>query len=119
MMLSAMVSERVGWFSTRVRSSSMTRSGDFSRKAIVEPLRPQNVHWCFWPHQQPRLLSAGRTVLEAASESGNLLGSMAHGHANPAAVKNALYDVITAEFNGEYDAATAAQEMVSAVELTQ
>jgi len=57
--------------------------------------------------------------LKAASESGNLLGSMAHGHANPAAVKNALYDVITAEFNGEYDAATAAQEMVSAVELTQ
>ncbi len=26
---------------------------------------------------------------------------MAHGHANPAAVKNAIYDVITRHFNGE------------------
>ena len=57
--------------------------------------------------------------LKAASASGNLFGSMAHGHANPASVKNALYDVITAEFNGEYDADTAVQEMVSAVELSQ
>ena len=37
-----------------------------------------------------------------------LFGSMAHGHANPASVKNAIYDVITAHFNGEYDSATAA-----------
>ena len=44
---------------------------------------------------------------------------MAHGHANPASVKNALYDVITAQFNGEYDSATAVEEMVSAVELSQ
>ena len=57
--------------------------------------------------------------LKAAASSGNLMGSMAHGHANPAAVKNAMYDVITAHFNGEYDSATAAEEMVSAVELTQ
>ncbi len=26
---------------------------------------------------------------------------MAHGHANPAAVKNAIYDVVTRQFNGE------------------
>jgi glucose/mannose transport system substrate-binding protein len=57
--------------------------------------------------------------LKAASASGNLFGSMAHGHANPASVKNAMYDVITAQFNGEYDAATATGEMVSAVELSQ
>jgi glucose/mannose transport system substrate-binding protein len=59
----------------------------------------------------------GMTDLAAASESGNLFGSMAHGHANPASVKNAMYDVITAHFNGEYDSATAAQEMVTAVEI--
>jgi glucose/mannose transport system substrate-binding protein len=59
----------------------------------------------------------GMAELAAASESGNLMGSMAHGHANPAAVKNAMYDVITAHFNGEYDSATAAQELVSAVEI--
>jgi glucose/mannose transport system substrate-binding protein len=57
--------------------------------------------------------------LKAASASGNLFGSNAHGHANPASVKNALYDVITAQFNGEYDAETAVGEMVSAVELSQ
>jgi glucose/mannose transport system substrate-binding protein len=57
--------------------------------------------------------------LKAASASGNLFGSMAHGHANPASVKNAMYDVITAQFNGEYDSAQAVEELVSAVELTQ
>jgi glucose/mannose transport system substrate-binding protein len=61
----------------------------------------------------------GMADLAAAASSGNLFGSMAHGHANPAAVKNAMYDVITAHFNGEFDSATAAAEMVSAVELTQ
>ena len=59
----------------------------------------------------------GMKDLAAAASSGNLFGSMAHGHANPAAVKNAMYDVITAHFNGEYDSATAVQELVSAVEL--
>ncbi len=57
--------------------------------------------------------------LAAAAASGNLVGSMAHGHANRTAVKNAIYDVVTAEFNGEYDAATATQELVDAVELAQ
>ncbi|MEM9013290.1 MAG: ABC transporter substrate-binding protein [Pseudomonadota bacterium] len=61
----------------------------------------------------------GIADLRAAADSGNLYGSMAHGHANPASVKNAMYDVITAHFNGEYDAETAAEEMVSAVELAQ
>nr|WP_208103358.1 ABC transporter substrate-binding protein [Rubellimicrobium sp. CFH 75288] len=58
----------------------------------------------------------GMADLAAASEAGTLLGSMAHGHANPAAVKNAIYDVVTAHFNGEYDSATAAEELVNAVE---
>ena len=61
----------------------------------------------------------GMKDLAAASESGNLFGSMAHGHANPASVKNAMYDVITAQFNGEYDSETAVQELVSAVDLAQ
>jgi glucose/mannose transport system substrate-binding protein len=61
----------------------------------------------------------GMADLAAAAESGNLFGSMAHGYANPASVKNAMYDVITAHFNGEYDSETAVEEMVSAVELSQ
>lgn len=58
----------------------------------------------------------GMADLAAASRSGNLFGSMAHGHANRASVKNAMYDVITAHFNGEYGAEEAVDEMVSAVE---
>ena len=58
----------------------------------------------------------GMAELAAASANGTLVGSVAHGHANRAAVKNAIYDVVTAHFNGEYDAATAVEELVNAVE---
>ncbi len=61
----------------------------------------------------------GMADLAEANTSGSLFGSMAHGHAAPAAVKNALYDVVTAHFNGEYDAATAAEELASAVAAAQ
>ena len=61
----------------------------------------------------------GMAELAAAADSGSLVGSMAHGHANRAAVKNAIYDVVTAHFNGEYDSATAVEELVTAVELAQ
>ncbi len=39
--------------------------------------------------------------LADANTAGTLYGSMAHGHANPASVKNAIYDVVTRQFNGE------------------
>lgn len=61
----------------------------------------------------------GMKDLAAAASSGNLFGSMAHGHAAPASVKNAVYDVVTAHFNGEYDAETAAQELADAVSIAQ
>ena len=61
----------------------------------------------------------GMAELAAANDNGTLIGSMAHGHANRASVKNAMYDVITAHFNGEYDAATAVDELVTAVEIAQ
>jgi len=61
----------------------------------------------------------GMADLAAAAASGNLFGSMAHGHANPAGVKNAIYDVVTAHFNGEYDSATAVTELVDAVSIAQ
>jgi len=57
----------------------------------------------------------GMADFAEANAGGGLYGSMAHGHANPAAVKNAIYDVVTAHFNGEYDATEAAEEMVNAV----
>ena len=61
----------------------------------------------------------GMAELAAASASGTLLGSMAHGHANRAAVKNAIYDVVTAQFNGEMDAKAAAAALVEAVAAAQ
>jgi glucose/mannose transport system substrate-binding protein len=53
--------------------------------------------------------------LAEAAGSGKLMGSMAHGHANPAAVKQAMYDVITKNFNGQLDSAAATKELVTAV----
>jgi glucose/mannose transport system substrate-binding protein len=58
----------------------------------------------------------GMKELAEASQNGTLFGSMAHGHAAPAAVKLATYDVITAHFNGEMDSKTAAEELANAVE---
>jgi glucose/mannose transport system substrate-binding protein len=58
--------------------------------------------------------------LAEASAAGTLFGSMAHGHAAPASVKNATYDVITAAVNGEYaDGATAAKALAEAVAAAQ
>lgn len=61
----------------------------------------------------------GMQDLAAAASSGNLFGSMAQGHAAPAAVKNAYYDVVTAFFNGEYDSETAVIELVDAVSIAK
>jgi glucose/mannose transport system substrate-binding protein len=54
--------------------------------------------------------------LAEANSKGTLVGSMAHGHAVPAAIKNAFYDVITRQFNGQIDSKTAVKEMVAAVD---
>ena len=62
----------------------------------------------------------GMADLAEANTNGTLYGSMAHGHAAPAAVKNATYDVITAAFNGEYaDGAAAAAALAEAVAAAQ
>jgi glucose/mannose transport system substrate-binding protein len=52
--------------------------------------------------------------LAEASKSDHLVGSMAHGHAVPASIKNAFYDVITRQFNGQIDSKKAAVEMAAA-----
>jgi len=54
--------------------------------------------------------------LAEANAKGTLVGSMAHGHAVPASIKNAFYDVITRHFNGQIDSKTAVKEMVAAVD---
>ena len=49
-----------------------------------------------------------------ASKNNTLVGSIAHGHAVPASLKNAFYDVITRHFNGQIDDKKAVAELVSA-----
>lgn len=58
----------------------------------------------------------GMADLAEANESGSLFGSMAHGHAAPAAVKNAVYDVVTQHFNGDMSSEEAAEELANSVE---
>ncbi len=52
-------------------------------------------------------------------KNGKLFGSMAHGHANPAAVKNAIYDVVTRAFNGDLSPEDAVKELPAAVAAAQ
>ncbi len=58
----------------------------------------------------------GMKDLAEANEAGSLFGSMAHGHAAPAAVKNAVYDVVTQHFNGGLSNEEAAEELANAVD---
>jgi glucose/mannose transport system substrate-binding protein len=53
--------------------------------------------------------------LKEANAKGSLLGSMAHGYANPAGVKNAMFDVITKHFNGQLTTEQAVAELPRAV----
>jgi glucose/mannose transport system substrate-binding protein len=53
--------------------------------------------------------------LAEASTKNTLVGSLAHGHAVPASLKNAAYDVITANFNGKTDSKKAAADLAVAM----
>jgi glucose/mannose transport system substrate-binding protein len=53
--------------------------------------------------------------LKEAGANDTLIGSMAHGHASPAAVKNAFYDVITAHFNGDMSSKEAVKQLAASV----
>jgi glucose/mannose transport system substrate-binding protein len=50
----------------------------------------------------------------AANKANTLVGSIAHGHAVPASIKNAFYDVITRHFNGQIDDKKAVAELAAA-----
>jgi glucose/mannose transport system substrate-binding protein len=61
----------------------------------------------------------GMADLAEANANGSLFGSMAHGHSAPAAVKNAMYDVITRHFNGDLSTDDAPAELAAAVAAAQ
>jgi glucose/mannose transport system substrate-binding protein len=52
--------------------------------------------------------------LAEANGKNTLVGSIAHGHAVPASIKNAFYDVITRHFNGQLDDKKAVAALVAA-----
>jgi glucose/mannose transport system substrate-binding protein len=56
----------------------------------------------------------GMKDLAEANTKNTLVGSIAHGHAVPASIKNAFYDVITRHFNGQIDDKKAVAELVAA-----
>ena len=53
--------------------------------------------------------------LAEANDNGTLFGSLAHGHGAPAAIKQAVFDVVSAHFNGQYTAEEAVEELAKAV----
>lgn len=58
---------------------------------------------------------AAMVDLAEAAEAGNLYGSLAHGHGAPAAIKNAMFDVVTRHFNGTLSSEEAAAELAQTV----
>lgn len=56
----------------------------------------------------------GMADLAEASSKNTLVGSMAHGHAVPAAVRLALYGVISRHFHDQIDSKAAVKELVAA-----
>ena len=62
--------------------------------------------------------ACGKKAIADAKEAtakGALMGSMAHGHAAPEAVKGAVYDVVTEFFNSDMSSADASKKLAEAV----
>jgi glucose/mannose transport system substrate-binding protein len=57
----------------------------------------------------------GMKDLAEANKNNTLVGSIAHGHAVPASIKNAIYDVVTRHFNGQLDDKKAVAALAAAV----
>ena len=71
------------------------------------------------PSQFDACAQKGMADLKYANATGGLVGSMAHGHAQPAAIKNAVFDVVTNHFNGEFDADEAVEELLNAIDAAK
>ncbi|KQX52539.1 MULTISPECIES: ABC transporter substrate-binding protein [Ensifer] len=53
--------------------------------------------------------------LKSAVSSGTLLGSLAHGHAEPAGIQRAMFDVVTQHFNSDMSSKDAVAALVTAI----
>lgn len=61
----------------------------------------------------------GMKDLAEAAASGNLAGSLAHGHAQPSAVKEAIFDVVTQHLNGQINTDQALERLPQAIASAQ
>ena len=61
----------------------------------------------------------GMKDLAEAAESGNLAGSLAHGHAQPSSVKEAIFDVVTQHLNGQLTTDEALKRLPEAIAAAQ
>ena len=61
----------------------------------------------------------GMKDLAEAAASGNLAGSLAHGHAQPSSVKEAVFDVVTQHLNGQITTDQALERLPQAVAAAQ
>ncbi len=57
--------------------------------------------------------------VKEANDKNTMVGSLAHGYAAPTSVKNAFFDVITRQFNGEISSEDAVKELAPAVEAAK
>ncbi|MFN7027115.1 MAG: ABC transporter substrate-binding protein [Pseudorhizobium sp.] len=61
----------------------------------------------------------GMKDLAEAAASGNLAGSLAHGHAQPSSVKEAVFDVVTQHLNGQITTDQALERLPQAIAAAQ
>ena len=61
----------------------------------------------------------GIADVKEADKNGTLLGSMSQGYAVPASIKNAIFDVVTGQFNGDIATDEAADELADAIDLAK
>lgn len=57
--------------------------------------------------------------LKAAEKSGTLMGSLAHGHAEPAAIQRAILDVVTQHFNSDMSSQDAVTQLQTAIKAAK
>lgn len=57
--------------------------------------------------------------LKAAQAAGTMMGSLAHGHAEPAGIQRAMFDVVTQHFNSDMSSADAVAALVTAIDAAR
>ncbi|KQT84077.1 ABC transporter substrate-binding protein [Aurantimonas sp. Leaf443] len=57
--------------------------------------------------------------IKAAEGAKTLMGSLAHGHAQPAAIQRAIFDVVTQHFNSEMSSQDAVKALLASVQAAQ